>query len=99
MDAEYEAIKANRHGYALPCETDPDLWFGGPESDRPARKPRAEVNAALTMAAGHCLVDCPDRPRLACLSLGLRPENVNEGVWGGLLPKERQRIARAREAS
>lgn len=64
---------------ALCAQTDPEIFF--PEEDwQTARK-------AKTICA-RCDV------RAACLAYALRNRET-DGVWGGLAPKERQRLRRA----
>lgn len=39
-----------------------------------------------------CWNDCPVRARLACLDMGLEPENLQWGIWGGYTEEQRKII-------
>jgi hypothetical protein len=70
---------------------DPDLWFseeievlgrrGGPTNEQ------KEYNISRTIKA---LSICDKCPLISdCLTEGMKPENLDEGVWGGLMVGER----------
>jgi hypothetical protein len=64
----------------------PDLWFpemgqGGSGTTK-IRQKAVEVDAALAICRS-----CDKR--VECLEEGMRPENINYGIWGGLLSGER----------
>lgn len=42
-----------------------------------------------------CYYDCPMATRLLCLDEGLRPENVQYGIWGGYTESQRRAVRRA----
>ena len=85
-------VTADRYTVELPCQAaDPDNWFGGPESDD-QKAPRSFVMRVMRAAAEACWIGCPRATRRECLVLGLLPGNAREGVWGGYLPKQRQRM-------
>jgi hypothetical protein len=79
------------------CSTydNPDLWF--PEQHdkqgKPSRKEhkRAVENALLAMSICR---ECPIRAR--CLEEGMREENIEFGIWGGMLAGDRINLARGR---
>lgn len=71
----------------------PDLWFIDDMGGRRGAKTQAqyqakarEVNVALAICKS-----C-DR-KVECLAEGMRPENINYGIWGGLMAGERLQIA------
>lgn len=84
------------------CSThpNPDLWF--PEAypnqskgGRPSRKAhRKAVESALKAMAicNHCPV------RAQCLTEGMREENIEHGIWGGMLAGDRIILARSRRS-
>ena len=68
---------------------DPDAWY--PVSG-PAEDARREAAAAIAVCAG-----C--RVRDECLELALRSGTVGQhGVWGGVVPAERERLRTGRVA-
>lgn len=42
-----------------------------------------------------CYDDCPMKARLLCLDEGLRPENIEHGIWGGFHASQRRAVRRA----
>lgn len=77
-----ELSKAQEEAPAVPCTNYPDAWF--PEfSDNGL----GNVTDGR-MAAKMCKTQCPIRE--ACLIYGIKWET--SGIWGGLTPKERQRL-------
>jgi hypothetical protein len=84
------------------CSThpNPDLWF--PEelssqrgSGRPSRKQHQQMVENALKAVAICAF-CPVRAR--CLEEGMREENIEHGIWGGLLAGERIRLSRTRRS-
>ena len=66
---------------------DPDAWF--PDS--------ADVSAARREAAGAIAVCDICLARASCLELSLRNWDIGQyGVWGGLVPAERETLRRKR---
>jgi WhiB family redox-sensing transcriptional regulator len=70
---------------ALCAQVDPDLWYPEHHSDQACQ-------AAITICAG-----CP--VRADCLEYALAIGEVNEGIWGGLTPTQRQAEQRRRAAA
>lgn len=62
-------------------DPDPDMWFRGAEQGRPADRDDA---------IGICSL-CPVREE--CLEYALT-ENLDDGIYGGLLPEQRRTIKR-----
>lgn len=82
------------------CSThpNPDMWF--PEelpsqrgSGRPSRAQHEKMVENALKAIAIC-THCPIRAR--CLEEGMREENIEHGIWGGLLAGERIHLARSR---
>lgn len=65
-----------------------DDWFEDPGSGRETLAGRARRRARDA-----CFVDCPMKMRLACLNLGMQPENLFHGIWGGYTEAQRQEVA------
>lgn len=72
----------------------PDLWFfeigRGQATENRMKKLAIEVNTALAICNS-----CPVKSE--CLTEGMKPDNINYGIWGGLLAGERLHIAGERE--
>lgn len=81
------------------CSThpNPDLWF--PESainqGRPSRKQHQTMVENAIEAMEICL-ECPIRAR--CLEEGMKEENIEHGIWGGILAGDRIKLARTRRS-
>jgi hypothetical protein len=66
----------------------PDLWFpelgrgGDGRSDARLVRKAKEVDLALAICKS-----CDKKAE--CLNEGMRPENINYGIWGGLMAGER----------
>jgi len=77
-------------------EFDPDLWWHDtPDTDTGYKATRAEVKKCIddsSFALSICN-RCPSQP--ACLAEGMRPENLEWGIWGGLTSGERLSRANA----
>lgn len=85
---------------ATPCSKheNPDIWF--PDLNRkPGRKSRRIMVRQLEHAA-EAISICSTCPlKAACLAEGMKPENLDHGIWGGLLPAERLVLANAKMRS
>ena len=69
----------------------PDAWFlDFPKQGRPSRKETEQVVDNAIYALSFCN-NCP--VKVECLEIGMRHENVENGIWGGTLPGERMRAA------
>ena len=71
---------------------DPDLWFSDTPNQLPGKRGvvTTEMKAkmvARTLAALSICAICPSKK--ACLEEGMKPQNLEYGVWGGTLPGER----------
>lgn len=55
----------------------------------------AELKSKRRKAIQSCHFDCPMKARLLCLDEGLKPINLEHGVWGGYTESERRDIATA----
>jgi hypothetical protein len=76
---------------------DPDMWF--PETQlsvgRPSRKAHQDMVERAITAMNICQT-CPVRAK--CLELGMREENIEHGIWGGMLAGDRIILARSRRS-
>jgi len=70
---------------ALCAQADPDLWFPEHPSDQACQ-------AAIAICVG-----CP--VRVQCLDYALAIGELDEGVWGGLSPRQRQAEQQRRAAA
>jgi hypothetical protein len=68
---------------------DPELWFMDTLENKGTHFTDIYVTG-LTMALTACN-RCP--LRLECLTLGMNEEDRPYGIWGGLLPGERHKLA------
>lgn len=69
---------------------DPDLWYSeGSDSGR--RGGNTETRMAKNMERAYQAIEickvCPSQS--TCLTEGMRRENLDWGIWGGLMPAER----------
>lgn len=94
-------IQALREGNAMiglcTDHPDPDIWFPEVSSKileiekgrdiRPTPAYRVEVSVAAILVCN----DCPSS--VPCLEAGMLDENINHGIWGGLMSSERRRMA------
>lgn len=94
-------IQALREGNAMiglcTDHPDPDIWFPEVSSKileiekgrdiRPTPAYRVEVSVAAILVCN----DCPSS--VPCLEMGMLEENINHGIWGGLMSSERRRMA------
>ena len=72
---------------------DPDLWFSDTDDDKGKGRPRKSELArrvSRTLEAIEICSNCPVKQ--ACLELGMLPENIENGVWGGMMAGERMVI-------
>jgi len=68
------------------CEDNPDVWF----TELPQGRPSAESKKRYirdTKGAVSACYDCP--AMIPCGELGMEPDNIMWGIWGGMLPAER----------
>lgn len=69
---------------------DPDLWFSDSSSDSTRRGGDPETRerdiARALVALSICSI-CPIQRE--CLAEGMKPQNIDYGIWGGTLPGER----------
>jgi hypothetical protein len=75
----------------------PDLWFSEFDNEWTAGRPSRAKTAQMvenTIAAINICSSCPVRSE--CLEEGMKPENLEYGVWGGLMAGERMRLANIR---
>lgn len=52
----------------------------------------AELKETRKEAMRQCYYDCPMSARLLCLDEGLKPKNLQHGIWGGYPESERRAI-------
>ena len=77
---------------------DPDIWYPEVSSKileedmgkeiRPTPAYRVEVSVAAILVCNECPSSVP------CLEAGMLEENLNHGIWGGLMVSERRTLAR-----
>ena len=68
-----------------PCHDNPDMWFRGMPANT-SRETKERVLADIKDAIRIC-ESCP--LQAPCASLGMEEENLEHGIWGGLLAAER----------
>ena len=70
------------------CSThpQPDMWFPEQPKGRPTMAKRKRLADSAMLAIGICQ-DCPIKAE--CLAEGMKPENIEHGIWGGMLAGER----------
>jgi hypothetical protein len=64
----------------------PDLWFPEQPQGRPSDSKRKLLASKVMLALSIC-DDCPVKAE--CLVEGMKPENIEHGIWGGMLAGER----------
>lgn len=64
----------------------PDLWFPEQPQGRPSDASRKRLAEQVMLAIAICH-ECPVRQK--CLDEGMRPENIEHGIWGGMMAGER----------
>ena len=79
------------------CSThpNPDLWFPEQPQGRPSERKRKILANKVMLATAIC-AGCPVKAE--CLAEGMKPENIEHGIWGGLLAGERIRLSRTRRS-
>jgi hypothetical protein len=73
---------------------DPDLWFSDTDDDKGKGRPRkqdAEMRLTRTLKAIEICSNCPVKQ--ACFEQGMLPENIENGVWGGVMAGERMALS------
>lgn len=70
------------------CSThpQPDLWFPEQPQGRPSNAKRKLLADKVMLAIAIC-EGCPVKQ--ACLDEGMKIENIEHGIWGGLMAGER----------
>jgi hypothetical protein len=70
------------------CSTypNPDLWFPEQPQGKPSRAGTAKMVSQVNLAVSMCN-RCPVKAE--CLIEGMREENIEHGIWGGMLAGER----------
>tara|TARA_R110000868_G_scaffold241295_3_gene495882 strand:+ start:358 stop:621 length:264 start_codon:yes stop_codon:yes gene_type:complete len=72
-------------------EPDPDIWF----PDRPNRRPTVAESRKTLKDIAYAVSICNKCPAtVECLKEGMREDNINWGIWGGLLPEQRKLLSR-----
>lgn len=81
------------------CSThpNPNLWFPEEQESqgRPTRKARMKMVENAIKAMAICQ-ECPIRAR--CLEAGMSEENIEHGIWGGMMAGDRIILARTRRS-
>ena len=81
------------------CSThpNPDLWF--PEGQVNVGRPTRAAHQRMIENALTAIAICRECPiRTNCLDEGMRSENIEHGIWGGLMAGERIKLARANKS-
>lgn len=70
------------------CSThpEPDLWFPEQPQGKPSQASRKRLAKQVLLAVSICQ-ECPVKQE--CLAEGMKPENIDYGIWGGVLAGER----------
>ena len=79
------------------CSThhDPDMWF--PEEQISRGRPTRYAHQLMVERALTAMSICQTCPvKAACLTEGMKDENIEHGIWGGMLAGDRINLARAR---
>ncbi len=77
------------------CSThpNPDMWF--PEEQQSRGRPSRANHERMVTHALTAISICQSCPtRAECLTEGMKPENIEHGIWGGMLAGERILLAR-----
>ena len=69
-----------------PCEYNPDQWFTTLPAGVVKKSDLTRLKNDVKSAIDACF-ECP--AMIACGELGMLPENIYYGIWGGLMPAER----------
>ena len=88
----YKANEYNQIQGLCTGSSDPDLWFSDTPPQLEGRRgyvpePQKREMVARTIVALSICAICPSKQ--ACLEEGMKPQNIDFGVWGGTLPGER----------
>lgn len=78
------------------CSThpNPDLWF--PEEQQGRGRPTRAAHERMVENALTAMAICQECPiRTKCLELGMTADNIDHGIWGGMLAGERIILAGA----
>ena len=68
----------------------PDLWFSDTTETAGRGRPSTSVENKMIEEALIALSICAKCPiKEACLAEGMKSENIDNGIWGGLLSGER----------
>ena len=67
----------------------PDLWFPDRINGRPTPHKYHALAKEINLAISEC-ISCPSRQK--CLDDGMKPENINDGIWGGLMAGARLKL-------
>lgn len=68
------------------ADTNPDGWFPEVMGGGPSKAWKEKTKAELTRVLALCN-SCPVKEK--CLAIGMEPDNLLYGIWGGTLPDER----------
>lgn len=73
---------------------DPDLWFSDTVDTLGSGRPAVAIEREMTSRALAALAICAQCPITSeCLAEGMKPENIDNGIWGGKLSGERIQLA------
>lgn len=81
------------------CSThpNPDMWF--PEEQESRGRPSRAAHLRMVENAVKAMAICNHCPvRAQCLTEGMREENIEHGIWGGMLAGDRIILARSRRS-
>ena len=81
------------------CSThpNPDLWF--PETQVAQGRPSRAAHQRMVENALTAMAICQECPvRAKCLELGMAEDNIEHGIWGGMLAGDRIILARSRRS-
>ena len=81
------------------CSThpNPDLWF--PEAQENVGRPTRKAHRTMIENALNAIAICQECPiRARCLENGMSEENIEHGIWGGMLAGDRIILARTRKS-
>lgn len=74
---------------------EPDLWF--PEEQETRGRPTREAHRRMVERATLAMAICQDCPiKRQCADEGFKEENIEHGIWGGLLAGDRIILAHSR---
>jgi len=73
------------------------MWF--PEEQKGVGRPTRAARQRMVESALEAIAICNYCPvRAQCLTEGMREENIEHGIWGGMLAGERIILARSRRS-